>query len=207
MVRSQNAGTSSTRGLIAEVIEVVVLAVGLYFVITFAVQTVHVLGLSMVPTLDDGDYLIATKIDYRLHNPHRGDIVIMRDPYDSSKDFIKRVVGLPGESILIQDGHVYINGQLLNEPYLRQDEAWTVNANWPPAGSADAGQPFRVPAGEYFVMGDNRNASSDSRLFGPVQRDAIGAHAWIRIWPLNHLGPVTEKHPVLAPAAAPAQAA
>ena len=207
LVRSQNSSKDSTRGLIAEVIEVVVLALGLYLVITFAVQTVHVLGLSMYPTLDDQDYLIATKIDYRLHDPARGDIVIMRDPYDSSKDFIKRVIGLPGERILIRDGKVYINGQLLDEPYLRTDQPWTTNANWPPAGSPNAEAAYTIPAGEYFVMGDNRNASSDSRIFGAVQRDRIEAHAWIRIWPFDHFGPVTQARPLLAPRAAAAAAA
>lgn len=207
MVRSQNSSADSTRGLIAEVVEVVVLALGLYLVITFAVQTVHVLGLSMYPTLDDQDYLIATKIDYRLHDPARGDIVIMRDPYDSSKDFIKRVIGLPGEQILIRDGKVYINGQLLNEPYLRTDEPWTTNANWPPPGSPNSGSAYTIPAGEYFVMGDNRNASSDSRIFGAVQRDRIEAHAWVRIWPFSRFGPVNQVRPVLEPAPAAARAA
>ncbi len=202
LVRSQKVRSDSTRGLLAEVAEVVVLALGLYLVITFAVQTVHVLGLSMVPTLDNGDYLIATKIDYRLHDPQRGDIVIMRDPYDNSKDFIKRVIGLPGEKILIQDGRIYINDRLLDEPYLRQDEPWTTNANWPPPGSTGAGEPYTIPAGEYFVMGDNRNASSDSRLFGAIQRDRIEAHAWIRIWPASGFGPVSEKRPSLATSAA-----
>ena len=191
----------STRGLLAEVFEVVVLALGLYLVITFAVQTVHVLGLSMYPTLGDQDYLIATKIDYRLHDPQRGDIIIMRDPFDNSKDFIKRVVGMPGDQILIKDGKVYINGRLLDEPYVRKDQPWTNNANWPAAGSFNAGQAYTIPKGEYFVMGDNRNASSDSRIFGPVQRDRIEAHAWVRIWPFGRFGPVSGPRPVLEPAA------
>jgi signal peptidase I len=204
LVQSERSSPSSTRGLIAEVVEVVVLALGLYLVITFAVQTVHVLGLSMVPTLNDQDYLIATKIDYRLHDPARGDIVIMRDPYDSSKDFIKRVIGLPGEQILIRDGQVFINGQRVDEPYLRKDEPWTTNANWPPPGTPGAGAAYTIPRGEYFVMGDNRNASSDSRIFGAVQRDRIEAHAWLRIWPFNQFGPVTQSRPTLVPATAAA---
>src|SRR5437868_3640495 len=106
------------KSLLGEVLEVVVLALGLYLVITVAVQTVHVIGLSMYPTLDNDDYLIATKLDYRFHQPQRGDIIIMRDPYDPSKDFIKRVIALPGERLLIKDGHVYINGRQLSEPYL-----------------------------------------------------------------------------------------
>jgi len=115
---------------------VIVLALGLYLVITFAIQTVHVIGLSMYPSLNDNDYLVANKLDYRLHPPQRGDIIIMRDPFDSSKDFIKRVIAMPGEELLIKDGHVYINGHLLNEPYLRSDEPWNNNGNWPPPGIA-----------------------------------------------------------------------
>ncbi len=178
------------------------LALGLYLVITFAIQTVHVLGLSMYPTLDDNDYLIATKIDYRLHPPQRGDIIIMRDPYDSTKDFIKRVIALPGEQLLIRDGHVYIDGRLLPEPYVRSDEPWVTNANYPlPGPGGAAPEPLVIPPNEYFVMGDNRNASSDSRMFGPVARDRIEARAWLRIWPFTAFGPVDQygggrAHPV-----------
>jgi len=186
---------------LAEAAEVVVLALGLYLVITFAIQTVHVIGLSMYPTLNDNDYLIANKLDFRLHPPQRGDIIIMRDPFDSSKDFIKRVIALPGEDLLIKDGHVYINGHLLNEPYLRTDEPWNNNANWPAPGSPDAGQARTLPANQYFVMGDNRNASSDSRVFGWVARDRIEARAWLRIWPLAELGPVDQVKPTLATSA------
>lgn len=179
------------------------LALGLYLVITFAVQTVHVLGLSMYPTLDNNDYLIATKIDYRFHDPQRGDIIIMRDPYDSSKDFIKRVIAVPGDQLLIQHGRIYIDGRLLDEPYLRQDEAWTVNAEWPTSNvpGCTPGQPCTIPAHQYFVMGDNRNASQDSRSFGWIARDRIEAHAWIRIWPFTAAGPVNHYQGKLAPAA------
>ena len=187
-----------TRSFFAEAAEVVVLALGLYLVITFAIQTVHVIGLSMYPSLDDNDYLIANKLDYRLHPPQRGDVIIMRDPFDSSKDFIKRVIALPGEDLLIKDGRVYINGHLLNEPYLRTDEPWNNNANWPPPGSQDAGQARTIPADQYFVMGDNRNASSDSRVFGSVARDRIEARAWLRIWPLANMGTIDRVKPTLA---------
>ena len=172
------------KSLLGEVLEVVVLALGLYLIITIAVQTVHVIGLSMYPTLDNDDYLIATKLDYRFHPPQRGDIIIMRDPYDPSKDFIKRVVAVPGERLLIKDGRVYINGRLLTEPYVAQ-EAWTVNNNWPASGDSEGNV---VPANEFFVMGDNRNHSSDSRTFGFVRRDQIEARGLIRIWPLGQFG-------------------
>jgi signal peptidase I len=187
----------SPRSVATEIIEVVVLALGLYLVITFAIQTVHVIGLSMFPTVDDQDYLIATKIDYRLHAPQRGDIIIMRDPFDSSRDFIKRVIALPGDDLLIKDAKIYINGRALDEPYLQGKEPWTVNTEWPGPGPGVPATAQRMQANEYFVMGDNRNHSSDSRSFGPVQHDRIEAHAWIRVLPITHFGPITGPRPVL----------
>src|SRR6266705_3423480 len=120
---------SAASSLLREIAEVVVLAVILYFGISFAIQAVHVEGLSMFATLDNDDYLIANKIDYRLHAPQRGDIIILRPPTNNSTDFIKRIIGLPGERILIRSGYVYINGHRLDEPYL--PEEWTTDANWP----------------------------------------------------------------------------
>jgi signal peptidase I len=185
----QPAEGSTTSSLLRELFEVVVLAVILYFGISFAVQTVHVEGLSMFGTLNDNDYLIANKIDYRLHPPQRGDIIILRPPTLSTTDYIKRVIALPGERLLIKDGHVYINGHLLDEPYL--PEAWTVGTEYGgPNGTV-------IPANEYFVMGDNRNRSQDSRVFGPIGRDRIDGKAWFRIWPLSHFGNIYAEVPTL----------
>jgi signal peptidase I len=186
------ARASTASSLLRELVEVVVLAVILYFGISFAVQTVHVEGLSMWATLDDNDYLIANKIDYRLHAPQRGDIIILRPPTDNSKDFIKRVIALPGERLLIREGHVYINGHMLDEPYL--PEEWVSLANWPTDGSVDGKV---VPPNEYFVMGDNRNKSQDSRIFGFIGRDRIDGRAWFRIWPLTNFGAIYSKLPTL----------
>jgi len=183
---------STGSSFLRELAEVVLLAVILYIGISFAVQTVHVEGLSMFATLDDNDYLIANKIDYRLHAPQRGDIIILRPPNNNSTDFIKRVIALPGERLLIRDGVVYINGQRLIEPYL--PEAWVVFNNWPVAGSS-SGQV--IPPNEYFVMGDNRNKSQDSRYFGPIGRDRIDGRAWFRIWPLAHFGDIYSQVPQL----------
>lgn len=185
---SQPAATRG-KGILTEVAEVALLAIALYLVINFVIQTVHVIGSSMLPTVDDGDYLIATKIDYRLHAPQRGDVIIMRDPYDPTKDFIKRVIGVPGDRILIRGGQTYINGRRVAESYVNPTEPWTENADWPPAQSSD---PNGVLLGsdEYFVMGDNRNHSSDSRVFGQIHRDQIEAHAWIRVLPLSKFGPI-----------------
>lgn len=145
----------------------------------------------MFATLDDNDYLIANKIDYRIHNPQRGDIIILRPPTDPSRDFIKRVIALPGERLLIRNGIVYINGHRLEEPYL--PEAWTIDTNWPING-AD-GQV--MGPNQYFVMGDNRNKSQDSRAFGPITRDRIDGKAWFRIWPVDHFGNIYSEEPVL----------
>jgi signal peptidase I len=176
------------RGILTEMAEVAVLALGLYLIINFAIQTVHVIGSSMFPTVTDGDYLIATKIDYRLHGPQRGDIIIMRDPYDSSRDFIKRVVGVPGDHVLIRGGQVFLNGHLLREPYINP-EPGTENADWP-LGDTGSAQGVQMKSDEYFVMGDNRNHSSDSRVFGQVHRNQIEARAWVRVLPLSRLGPI-----------------
>src|SRR5712692_2595850 len=113
---AEHVQPSATSSVLRELVEVVVLAVILYFGISFAVQTVHVEGLSMFATLDDNDYLIANKIDYRLHGPQRGDIIILRPPTDSSKDFIKRVIALPGERLLIRDGIVSSTGTSSTSP-------------------------------------------------------------------------------------------
>jgi signal peptidase I len=191
-VAAENAHPSTASSLLRELVEVVVLAVILYFGISFAVQTVHVEGLSMFATLEDNDYLIANKIDYRLHDPQRGDIIILRPPTDNSKDFIKRVIALPGERLLIRDGVIYINGRKLDEPYL--PEAWTVQNNWPQDGSTSGKV---IPPNEYFVMGDNRNRSQDSRVFGPISRDRIDGRAWFRIWPLSGFGGIYAKLPTL----------
>ena len=177
--------------LLREVAEVAVLAVILYVGISFAVQAVHVEGLSMFATLDNDDYLIANKIDYRLHAPQRGDIIILRPPTNNSTDFIKRVIALPGEKLLIRSGVVYIDGRRLHEPYL--PEAWTQSTDWP-CGGCDGKV---MGPNEFFVMGDNRNRSQDSRFFGPITRDRIDGKAWFRIWPLDHFGNIYKDMPWL----------
>ena len=183
---------SAASSLLREVAEVVVLAIILYIGISFVVQAVHVEGLSMFATLDDNDYLIANKIDYRLHPPERGDIVILRPPTNSSTDFIKRVIALPGERLLIRSGTVYINGHRLYEPYL--PEEWTNDTN-PPGWSEGDGKV--IPPNQYFVMGDNRNRSQDSRFFGPISRDRIDGKAWFRIWPIDRFGSIYSQMPAL----------
>ena len=169
------------KSFVRDTLEIVFLALVLYVVIQYAVQTVHVLGSSMYPTLHDNDLLVASKISYKLHNPQRGDIIVFKPPDEASRDFIKRIIALPGERLRIVNSVVYINGQVLREPYL--PEKWTYNNNWPATG-----QEYILQPDQYFVMGDNRNHSSDSRTFGPIALDAILGKAEVRIWPLNTTG-------------------
>lgn len=164
-----------------DLVQVVVLALGIYLVASFSIQTVHVVGYSMVPTLANNDLLVASKIDYRLHAPERGDIVILQNPGQASEDFIKRVIGLPGDHVLIRDARVFINGSQLMEPYLNRP--WTLTRDWPVNPSQPDGE--IVPAGSYFVLGDNRDHSSDSRFFGYVSLSQIQGKAFVRFWPLT----------------------
>ena len=169
------------KSFLRDTLEIVFLALVLYVVIQYAVQTVHVLGSSMYGTLHDNDLLVASKVSYKLHPPQRGDIIVFKPPDELSRDFIKRIIALPGERLHITNGVVYINGRVLSEPYL--PEKWNYNNNWPPSG-----QDQLMPPNEYFVMGDNRNHSSDSRVFGPITLESILGKAEVRIWPLGQVG-------------------
>ena len=180
------------KSLFRDTLEIVFLALALYLVIQYAVQTVHVLGTSMYGTLHDQDLLVASKISYKLHAPQRGDIIIFKPPNDDARDFIKRVIAVPGDRLRIDKGTVYINGEVLKEPYL--PERWTLNNTWPPDG-----REVIVPPDHYFVLGDNRNHSSDSRTFGYIDINEILGKAEVRIWPIGDAG-LLNSHPTLAAA-------
>lgn len=145
-------------------------------------QPFYVKGASMEPTFHDNEYLIINKIDYRLHEPHRGDIVVLRYPRDPSQYFIKRVVGLPGEKIVIRSGSVFIyNTEYPNGWQL--DESAYLPASEMTLGDTTA----ELASNEYFVLGDNRRASLDSRssILGPVPKAAIVGRTWFRVWPFG----------------------
>ncbi len=141
----------------------------------FLAQATRVEGQSMEPNLHDNQRLIIEKLSYHFRAPQRGDIIVLRLPDRQSDPLIKRVVGLPGEAVEISDGQVYINGQVLDEPYLNQ---YTFQ-----------GMPPRVvPPDEVFVLGDNRGFSNDSRAFGFVPFSDIIGRAWFRYWPPLEIG-------------------
>ncbi|MFP3896430.1 MAG: signal peptidase I [Anaerolineales bacterium] len=161
-----------------ELVESVLPALIIVLVINvFLAQATRVEGQSMEPNLHDNQRLIIEKVSYRFRSPERGDIVVLRPPQQSSEPLIKRVVGLPGETLEIHDGRVYVDGELADEPYLNQ----------PTWGALD---PILIPEEHVFVMGDNRRASNDSRAFGVVAFDDIIGRAWVRYWPPAEIGPI-----------------
>jgi len=150
------------------------------FVLVFIVQPVRVEGTSMLPRLHDGERIFVNKFIYRFESIERGDIVVFWYPNDPSKSFIKRVIGLPGETISIRNGVVYANGQPLDEPYL--DASFhTRRENLSPVYVRDH---------HYFVLGDNRDSSNDSRQWGLVPEKYIYGKAIFRYWPLSHVGAI-----------------
>jgi signal peptidase I len=159
-----------------EVAETVIPAVVIALIINlFLAQATQVLGQSMEPNLHSTQRVVVEKVTYRFfHGPRRGDIVVIALP-EQSEMLIKRVVGLPGESIEVRSGQVYIDGKPL-------DESWTVN----PGGGSYG--PHTIPPLHVFVMGDNRGASNDSRNFGPVAIEHVVGHAWFSYWPLEYVG-------------------
>jgi signal peptidase I len=154
------------------------IAIGLALVIiVFLYQPVKVEGTSMAPLLSDQERIFINKFVYRFEDIHRGDVVVFWYPLDRSKSFIKRVIGLPGETVDIRHGLLYVNGELIPEPYV------------PPQYTdvTDFG-PVKVPKDSYFVMGDHRISSNDSRVFGPVSSQFIYGRAVFAYWPVDHFG-------------------
>lgn len=152
-----------------------------YLIITFVGQRTQVSGSSMECTLSDGDNLIVDKISYRFNDPQRFDIIVFPYQYEKNTYYIKRIIGMPGETVQIDlAGNIYINGEVLEESYGRE-----VIAN-----PGRAIEPVVLGEDEYFVMGDNRNNSSDSREIsvGNIKRKDFIGRAWVRIWPLNKMG-------------------
>jgi len=162
--------------LLREVVETVIPAILIaVFITLFLAQATQVYGQSMEPNLHAGQRLIVEKISYRLHPPRRGDIVVLRMSEEGGNFLIKRVIGLPGESVEIRDQQVFVNGYPLTEPYVQPS----------PAGSIPV---CLVPVGHIFVLGDNRGFSNDSRSFGPVPVSNVIGRAWIRYWPPEQVG-------------------
>jgi len=171
------AKRTSTRNLVEWVVVIVCALLVAFLIKTFLLQAFYIPSPSMTPTLQVDDRVLVNKLSYDLHGVHRGDIVVFRAPQDGpEKDLIKRVVGLPGEVVEGRDGHVVVNGQPLEESYLPDGvETATFAA-------------VTVTADHYWVMGDNRPNSSDSRVFGAIAESRIVGRAFVKVWPIGSFG-------------------
>jgi len=166
-------------GIVLWLRDLVISATASILIITFLYQPVRVEGTSMLPRLEDSDRLFINKFVYHVTAIERGDVVVFHYPRDPEKSYIKRVIGLPGDQIRIDGGRVWVNGRSLREPYVPADYRDTRSMN-----------EITVPPGCYFMMGDHRSISSDSRDFGPVERSLIYGKAVFIYWPARDLGVV-----------------
>lgn len=210
---SSNAGPKNPAwSMLREVLETFLFTLLIFFLVRGVVQNFRVEGSSMESNLHTGQYIIVNRLEYfhidlnaprrllpgnqdlpvRLaylfHMPRRGDIVVFEYPRDTSRDFIKRVIGLPGETVEIRQNQVWINGVPLSEPYL-SEAARNQMGNMPP---------LVVPMDAVFVMGDNRGNSSDSRSWGPLPLNKIVGRAWLIYWPQQYWGTIPRAQPTLA---------
>lgn len=168
---------------IFDILEPIVLAFAVFMIVYLWLAQPHrVEGRSMVPNFLDREYILTNKLAYQKADPQRGDVVVFHAPPPYDSDFIKRVVGLPGETIMVKEGWVYIDGQKLEEIYLPADYVTGEKA------FLREGVPYKIPERYYIVLGDNRSFSSDSREWGPISQRAIVGKAWIRYWPLSRIG-------------------
>jgi signal peptidase I len=170
---------SAFRGLVEWVVILVGALLVAFVVKTFLLQAFYIPSGSMEPTLKINDRVLVNKLSYDVHEVHRGDIVVFRSPpgeeHSEVKDLIKRVIGLPGETVESRDGRIVIDGRTLEEPYIHDGVV------------TGAMEPSKVPPGQVWVMGDNRPNSKDSRFFGPIDQDLIVGRAFVRVWPLSSL--------------------
>jgi signal peptidase I len=183
---------SSTRWIKEAAIVVVVAVLVAVLLRAFVVQTFFIPSGSMEPTLQIGDRILVNKLSYHLHGVDRGDIVVFsRPPAENCggpevNDLVKRVIGLPGDVVSLTNGFVYIDGKRLDESWLPSSEQGVTVAG--PAGNdSNLARPYRVPTNDYFVMGDNRTDSCDSRYWGPISRSLIVGKVELRVWPLSSL--------------------
>jgi signal peptidase I len=180
VVNIETPPPSQTRRILIEAIETITLALVLFFAINFLSARIRVDGSSMEPNFHDGDYIIVNRMAYRAGEIERGDVVVFPYPLNDEVDYIKRVIGLPGDTIAIYSGVVYVNGEEITEPYILEAQT-------------DDRAEQTVPQDSVFVMGDNRNNSEDSRAWGFLKIEDIIGKAIFRYWPFDAAGAV--EHP------------
>ena len=170
-----------------DTIEVLVFAIAIFlFIYLLILQPHKIKGASMEPNFPDGQYLITDKVSYRLGEPERGDVIVFKAPKTDGDEFIKRIIGLPGERIAVKNSTIYVNNKALSESYIA-DNLITTSGSF-----LNEGENVTVPAGEFFVLGDNRPHSSDSRAWGFVPKSEITGKAWFIYWPVSDVGSIED---------------
>lgn len=153
----------------------------------FIAQFHKVSGNSMLDTMHNGDYLITEKVSYRFGDPQRGQIVVLKDPMDETKDFIKRIIAIPGDTVKIENGKVFVNGGQISETYI------VPNTQTRGGAYLSEGETVTIETNRYLVFGDNRNHSSDSREWGPIAKEKLVGRALFQYWPPQKIGPLTNR--------------
>ncbi len=176
---------------VMDILETIVFIGSLFMVIyLFICQPNKIQGASMEPSFETGQYIFTSKVTYKFRPLERGDVVVIHAPENYEVEYIKRVIGLPGDTLIFQNGEVYLNGEMLNEPYISdKTPVWGFSAY------AKEGVPIIVPKGEVIVLGDNRPKSKDSREFGPIPIASIIGQVFYRYFPTNLMGPVKNPEP------------
>ncbi len=162
-----------------EILGTVLLAVVVYLLLQATVQSFIVVGTSMKPSLYDEQRILVNKLVYHLQEPESGDVIVFRPLNEGEEDYVKRIIGLPGDTVEIKQSTVYINGSPLSEPYIADQPSYTLSAR-------------KIPEGNYFVLGDNRNHSNDSHTGWTVPRENIVGKAWLSIWPPSRWGIIND---------------
>ncbi len=165
--------------LFRELLETIVLSLIIFLLIRQVVQNYRIESHSMQPNFYEGEFILVNKLAFKLGEPERGEVIVFHNPNNTDEDYIKRVVGLPGDTIEIHGQTVYVNGEIFEEPYPLMPFRAGLNSDV---------DPTVVPPGQLFVMGDNRGNSSDSRAIGSIPEELIVGQAWLRVWPLNRWG-------------------
>lgn len=170
----------ATGSFVWEVAKVVIISLAIILPVRYyIIQPFYVKGSSMEPTFYDYEYLIINEIGYRFNEPAESDVIVLKDPRHTSQYFIKRIIGVPGDTVKVDNGKVFVNGEQLDESAYLDDSVYT--------DSAFGNDEITLGVDQYYVMGDNRPASYDSRRFGAVDRSEIIGKVWIRAWPFSRL--------------------
>jgi signal peptidase I len=163
------------RPLFRDILITLALAAAIFLLLHVTLQSFVVVERCMEPNFQEGERLLVNKVVYHFHDPERGDVIILHPPFDPELVYIKRIIALPGETVEVKDGAVYVNGTKLNEPSYIDPPAYTFPLT-------------EIPEGEYFVLGDNRNNANDSHKWGTVPRENIIGKVWFSYWPPSEWG-------------------